>query len=91
MSLIRFALFFFLAYVFIKLLKRLFGTQGAEGRQQTEKPSFNAGPRQVKEMVQDPVCKVYVPKKEALHLEQAGATYYFCSRSCMDKFLEHKG
>jgi YHS domain-containing protein len=91
MSLIRFALFFFLVYVFYRLLKNLFGKQGAEDRQQAKKPSFNAGPRQVNEMVQDPVCKVYVPKKEALHLDVAGTSYYFCCRSCMDRFQEQKG
>ena len=91
MSLIRFALFFFLMYVFIKLFKKLFGTQGADSRKQTKKPSFNAGSRQVNEMVQDPVCKVYVPKKEALHLDKAGKSYYFCCRSCMDRFQGHEG
>ena len=91
MSLIRFALFFFLVYVFVKLLKKLFGKQASESRQQTKKPSFNPGPRQVNEMVQDPVCKVYVPKKEALHLDKAGKSYYFCCRSCRDRFQEHKG
>jgi len=90
MSLIRFALFFFLVYVFFKLLKRLFPKQGAENRQQKKKPSFNAGSRQVNEMVQDPVCKVYVPKKEALHIAKAGKSYYFCCRSCMDRFQENK-
>jgi YHS domain-containing protein len=91
MSLFKFALFFFLVYVFFKLLKRLFPKRGSESRQQTKKPSFNPGPRQVNEMVQDPVCKVYVPKKEALRLDKAGKSYYFCCRSCMDRFQEHKG
>jgi YHS domain-containing protein len=91
MGLIRFALFFFLVYVFCKLLKKLFGKQASESRQQTKKPSFNAGSRQISEMVQDPVCKVYVPKKEALHLDIAGKSYYFCCRSCRDRFQEHEG
>lgn len=91
MSLIRFALFFFLMYIFFKLLKRLFGKQGTESRQQTNKPSFDAGSRQVNEMVQDPVCKVYVPKKEALRLDKAGTSYYFCCRACMERFQETEG
>ncbi len=86
---IKIALFFILGYVFIKLLRGLFATMGAGGRQEAEKPSFKDGPREINEMVQDPVCKVYVPKKEALHLDQAGKSHYFCCRACMDRFQKH--
>jgi YHS domain-containing protein len=90
MNLIRFALFFFLAYVFFKYLKKLFGALGAGGRGQKANQSFQKGPQQINEMVQDPVCMVYVPKKEALVLDLAGKSYYFCSRSCMDRFQKHE-
>jgi len=51
------------------------------------KPPPRTGPSgTVNEMVQDPVCKVYVPKNNALSLTVSGTTYYFCSRECMDKF-----
>jgi len=89
--LIRIALFILLVYVFFKIRKMLFGKQGAGSQQQAEKPSYKDGPRQINEMVQDPVCKVYVPKKEALHLDQAGKSYYFCCRTCMDRFQKHDG
>jgi YHS domain-containing protein len=89
--LIRIALFIVLVYVFFKIRKMLFGKQEAGSRQQAEKPSYTDGPRQINEMVQDPVCRVYVPKKEALHLDLAGKSYYFCSRMCMDKFQKHDG
>ena len=88
---IRFALYLVLGYIFFKLLKTLFSTLGSGSRQQSEKPSYKDGTRQINEMVQDPVCKVYVPKKEALHLDLAGKSYYFCSRMCMDKFQKHDG
>ena len=88
---LRFVLFLIAGYVFLKFLKMLFGKQGVGSRQQTEKPSFQNGPREINEMVQDPVCKVYVPKKEAVHLEQAGQSYYFCCRACMDRFQKHGG
>jgi len=87
--LIRIALFFFLIYIFFKIRKILFRKQGS-GSQQADKPSFKDGPRQINEMVQDPVCMVYVPKKEALVLEQAGKSHYFCCRSCMDRFQKHE-
>jgi YHS domain-containing protein len=87
--LIRIALFFFLIYGFFKIRKILFRKQGT-GSQQAEKPSFKDGPQQINEMVQDPVCMVYVPKKEALVLDQADKSYYFCSRSCMNRFQKHE-
>ncbi len=41
------------------------------------------------EMVQDPVCKVYLPKRQALTLNgQKGGNHYFCSTQCRDKFIE---
>ena len=39
-------------------------------------------------MVQDPVCKVFVPRGAAITEDIGGQTYYFCSRSCAHKFQE---
>lgn len=38
------------------------------------------------QMVQDPVCRVFVPKGSAVIEEIGGQTYFFCSRSCAQKF-----
>ena len=40
------------------------------------------------QMVQDPVCRVFVPKGAAVTEDIGGQTYYFCSRSCAHKFQE---
>ena len=40
------------------------------------------------EMVQDPVCRVFVPRGIAVTEDIGGQTYYFCSRSCAHKFQE---
>ena len=88
---IRFALFLFLVYVFYRLLKSLFGKQKEGPGRKDRGPSFTAGHRPVSEMVQDPVCKVYVPKKEALELKESGTNHYFCCRECMDKFRNKDG
>ncbi len=41
------------------------------------------------EMVQDPVCKVYLPKRQALILNgPRGDKHYFCSTQCREKFME---
>ncbi len=39
-------------------------------------------------MVQDPVCRVFVPRGAAVTEDIGGQTYYFCSRSCAVKFHE---
>ena len=39
-------------------------------------------------MVQDPVCKVFVPRGAAITEDIGGQTYYFCSQSCAQKFQE---
>ncbi len=43
------------------------------------------------EMVQDPVCQVYLPKRQALVLNDSkGEIHYFCSAQCRDKFVKEK-
>jgi YHS domain-containing protein len=39
-------------------------------------------------MIQDPVCKVFVPRGTAIKEDIEGQTYYFCSQSCAHKFQE---
>jgi YHS domain-containing protein len=41
----------------------------------------------IDEMVQDPQCKTYVPKRDARRKVINGAEHYFCSRECEEKFL----
>ena len=40
------------------------------------------------QMVQDPVCRVFVPRGVAVTEDIGGQIYYFCSRSCAHKFQE---
>ena len=46
------------------------------------------GKDQKDQMVQDPVCLVFVPRGVAVTEDIGGQTYYFCSRSCAHKFQE---
>jgi YHS domain-containing protein len=39
-------------------------------------------------MVQDPVCGIYIPRREGLELQHKGQTHMFCSTACRDRFLE---
>jgi len=38
------------------------------------------------QMVQDPVCRMYVPRGSAVAESIGGQTYYFCSRDCAQTF-----
>lgn len=38
------------------------------------------------QMVQDPVCRVFVPRGSAVSEDIGGQTYFFCSRSCAQTF-----
>ena len=37
-------------------------------------------------LVQDPVCKTFIPRQEALRAEKDGTTYFFCSEGCLKRF-----
>jgi YHS domain-containing protein len=38
-------------------------------------------------LVQDPVCRTFIPRKEALKTEKEGKVYFFCSEGCLKRFL----
>jgi len=40
----------------------------------------------IDEMVQDPVCKTYIPRREAVKKSYGGKKILFCSKECADKF-----
>lgn len=42
------------------------------------------------QMVQDPVCGVFVPKKTAIVQHVGGVTNCFCSQECAAKFQEQR-
>jgi YHS domain-containing protein len=42
------------------------------------------------EMVIDPHCHVYIPKREAITAKIAGKTVYFCSKECKEKYSQAK-
>lgn len=40
------------------------------------------------QMVQDPVCRMYVPRGTAVSASIGGQTYYFCSQGCAETFQQ---
>lgn len=75
----RLAIIAVLLAISMLLVRSLFrsGTEGALGKST--------------EMVQDPHCKTYVPKPEAVLQTIAGKEFYFCSRKCAEEFQVPSG
>ena len=67
-----------LLYFLIRRAIRGFNSQGKPDRLPPSKD----------QMVQDPVCLVFVPRGVAVTEDIGGETYYFCSQSCAHKFQE---
>lgn len=84
---IRLLIFIGLGYLVYRLARAfLFSEKGARDDQ----PMTEGGlPKRIDdELVQDPVCKTYVPLREAEKRRIDGREYFFCSRACADRFLE---
>ena len=81
---VRLILFGILAYVIYRIVKWMLSpdTKIHSGRTQ----------RVVDEMVQDPFCKTYIPRRDAVRRVIQGQEYSFCSDDCAKKFeLGKKG
>ncbi len=39
------------------------------------------------ELVQDPCCHTYVPKRSAIKKKIAGRWFYFCNQECMENYI----
>jgi hypothetical protein len=78
--LLRLILFLFLLYVLYLLLRGYhFGRTSQSSRRQQKGPSA----AQEEELVLDPQCQSYIPKKDAI--SQAGK--FFCSEECARLYL----
>lgn len=70
----------YMVYLIIKPLARSLGLWPQAPRPVTK----DQGPDL---LVQDPVCKTFIPRREALRAEKGGTTYFFCSEGCLKRFL----
>ena len=76
----RFIIYLVLAYVAYRVIKAVIRPKDRIYR------SENGGV--IDEMVQDPQCKMYIPRREAVEKAIDGRTYNFCSDACAAKFLQ---
>lgn len=74
----RLILIFFLLLVVYWLIRRTFASKS------TKEVSPKDGSE---EMVQDPVCKCYVPKSQSYSLSFQGQKLHFCSEECIRKYM----
>jgi YHS domain-containing protein len=42
--------------------------------------------REAEELVKDPVCGTFIPRREALKTQKDGRDYFFCSEGCLKRF-----
>ena len=43
-------------------------------------------PKGPEELVQDPVCGTFIPRREALKVQKDGEDFFFCSEGCLKRF-----
>jgi YHS domain-containing protein len=75
---LRLILIVVLIFIVYQLIKGFFGPKKQIRRKDDNKV--------IDEMVQDPVCKTYIPRRQAVKVILKGREYNFCSESCAEKF-----
>jgi YHS domain-containing protein len=77
---IRLVFIVILAYLLYRLVKNTFGSGNKHLKGRSEDKGI------IDEMVQDPLCKTYVPLRESVRRTVNGKELFFCSKECADKF-----
>jgi len=75
---LKFLYFIIVVYLLYRLIK-VFFQQGKKSREMKQEDIID-------DMVQDPVCKTYVPRREAFKKSFNGKDILFCSKECADRF-----
>ena len=83
---IRLVILTVLGYLLYRLIKTAVGGPRLERARKVRK---QGGKEHIEdEMVKDPQCGVYVPKREAVTAKVGGEKFYFCCEDCKEAFLE---
>ena len=75
---VKFIILVLLGYFLYRTIKGVFGSKKEIDR------SADGGI--IDEMVQDPFCKKYIPRRESIKRVINGNEYRFCSEECASKF-----
>lgn len=73
----------YVGYRIVRMLRRV-KARDVKGYRVDAKPSKG------EDLVQDPFCKIYVPKSQAYVKEINGRERYFCGSACCEKYLSEK-
>ena len=76
---LRILIFALIGYLLYHAIKRVLGSGRTLKR-------GGGDAKVIDEMVQDPVCKTYIPLRESVKRRIGGRQYFFCSEECADKF-----
>jgi YHS domain-containing protein len=74
----------YLAYRVIRRIKEAFNLGLGQTPQAPKVPEPDV-------LVQDPVCRTFIPRQEALKLTKDGQEYFFCSEGCLKRFQRGGG
>jgi len=80
---IKLLIFLAIGYFALKALRGISGqgTQSCRGSDCSRRDEIDDL------MVQDPNCRAYIPKREAVLVQKNGKKLYFCSEKCRDNYL----
>ena len=81
---LRFLILVVLVYIAWRLLRKSFMREKIPA----EEPEESKYTEVQDVLVEDPVCHVLIPEKQALRLRKNKVTYYFCSEKCCDQFIQ---
>jgi hypothetical protein len=81
---LRFVAFAVLALLLFLIIRAsvyafLRGLRGERGPGPTRRAGLD-------ELVKDPVCETYIPRRKAISRGSGPALHYFCSAACADKY-----
>lgn len=80
---IKLIILFVAGFFLYRFLKSMMSS-GADGQKQMGR---GRAPEIEDEMVKDPLCGVYFPKRSGVPLRHEGQDLLFCSEACRDEFL----
>jgi YHS domain-containing protein len=78
--LILFIILFLIFYVILRILIKDIPSWRKKLDKETE----------TEELVQDPCCQTYIPKRSAIRKRLSGKSYYFCKQECLKKFIQNR-
>ena len=81
--LIRLAIFVGIIYAGYRILRSVLFRALTEGR---DGPAGRSG-ELADEMIKDPYCQVYFPRRDGVPLQVGGQELMFCSTECRDRYL----